>query len=192
MNDTIFSSKRNNIIVSVLAAVALILSFFGGNYSVVSAAMLIYFLSRGFKEGIKEWPAPICFAVWGLACVFEFAPAFSAVTNTPSIFTVGVFVGSCFVSAGSVMLFIGSLFEFEYLTAFRLGALATAVGTLVSYSVTTLFVVSSGAFSSGITLEVAVSTLSILVEISFCLSLFFLSKSKKSVNFLATEEDDSI
>lgn len=179
MEGTIFSAKPKAITVASLAALATVLSFFGAALCLVGDIMVLYFLSRSFKGKIRDWIVPVGLAVWGIYCIFDFSAPMSAVTNTPSVLTVGIFAGALLQSIGSVLLFVGSLFDFEYLTLFRLGALATAAGILTSFAITTAFVLKDGGSLLGMSFADILSTAGILVNIVLCTAIFFLAKREK-------------
>ena len=73
----------------------------------------------------------------------------------------------------------GSLFDFEYLKLFRLGALATAIGIFASFVITTAFVLKDGGSPFGMSLADIASAASVLVNVALCTALFFLAKRTK-------------
>ena len=191
MNTNIFSSKRNSIIAAVLALIAVILSVFGENSLTGLLVMILCFGENGSAGRFFKRITTILLGLYAFTCLIDFLPAVSAASSTLNLFVSSDFVGSCLVSAGSVLLLVGSLYDFEYITLFKLGALATGLGMLVSFAVTTLVVARSGAFS-GIGFIEILSVLAVPFEAIFFISVFFLAKSKKSVNCLETDEADSI
>ena len=179
MEGTIFSAKWKAVTVAVLAALATILGLLGAGLCLVGDVIVLYFLSRSFKGKIRDWIVPIGLAIWAVYCLFDFSSPFVAATNTPSVLTITVFAGVLLQSVGSVLLFVGSLFDFEYLKLFRLGALATAIGIFASFVITTAFVLKDGGSPFGMSLADIASAASVLVNVALCTALFFLAKRTK-------------
>lgn len=179
MEGTVFSAKWKAVTVAVLAAISAVLGLFGEAVCLVGDAIVLYFLSRSFKGKIRDWIVPVGLAIWAVYCLFDFSAPFGAATNTPSVLTLTVFVAVALECIGSVLLFVGSLFDFEYLKLFRFGALCTAVGILTSFAITTVFVLKDGGSPLGMSLTDVASSVNVLVNASLCIALFFLAKRAK-------------
>ena len=189
MNKNLFSSKRNAIIIGVIALLIMLLDVFSDKSSYLVLPVffcVIYDDTKFFK-----WLRPILLGVCAIICLFDFLPAMTAVTNAANILTISEFVGSCLVSLGSVLLLVGSLYNFEYLTLFKAGAFSTGAGILASFIITTMVVAKSGGFA-GIGFMDILSIVTVPLDAVFHFAVCFLTKSKNSVNCLETEEEDGI
>lgn len=189
MNKNLFLSRRNAIIIGVIALLIMLLDIISdkSSYLVLPVYICVIFDDTKFFK----WLRPILLGLCAIICLFDFLPAMTAVTSAANILTVSEFVGSCLVSAGSVLMLLGSLYNFEYLNLFKAGAFSTGAGMLVPFIITTLIVAQNGAFN-GIGVTDILSVLSVPSEAIFFISLCFLTKSKNSVNRLETDEEDGI
>ena len=189
MNKNLFLSRRNAIILGVIALLTMLLDIFSGKSSYLVLPVYICVIFNDTK--FFKWLRPILLGVCAIICLFDFLPAMTAVTNAANILTVSEFVGSCLVSAGSVLMLVGSLYNFEYLNLFKAGAFSTGAGILASFIITTAVVAKSGGFAAIGFMDI-LSIVDVPLEAAFHFAVCFLTKSKNSVNRLETDEEDGI
>ena len=190
MNKNLFSSKKNYIITWILALMVMALSFFGEN-STTGFIAVMFSAQADDENGISELCRRVMFGLYAIRCLVTFTISMAAISGTLNLLAVSDFVGSCLVSAGSVLMLVGAIYSFEHITLFKAGALATGVGMLLPFIITTLIVAQNGAFN-GIGFTDVLSVIFVPLEAIFFASLCFLTKSKNSVNCLETEQEDGI
>ncbi len=190
MNTSLFSSKKNYIITWISAIIVMALSFFGDN-SATGFIAVMFSASADDEHGISELCRRGFFGLYAVRCLVVFYLSMTAVASSQNLLAVSDFVGSCLVSAGSVLMLAGAIYSFEHLTLFKIGAFLTGVGMLAPFIITTVIVAQSGAFN-GIGFTEVLSVLAVPFEAIFFISVCFLTKSKNSVNCLENEQEDSI